>query len=369
MKKILLYTLLGSFMTLGATSCNSDDPDKASSKHDYTNDVFPPYLRTNAAATASISIDFPVATLGQAKIVDLKDYATYFHKNLGMTVDEAIDAMAENEVVLYNIQVSRGCWDLTAPNYGATGWAYNKNNAISTDDAAFTIDFDKANHRFILNTVGDLEAGTMANVNLGFAKNNVTDFDDYVRFSISLAVTDPSLVVASGSIAEEDYHFYPVIFEDYEEAIELNLGMTVKEFLKYYDASDSYDDDGNLEGDQLEVYLINSDGEWMTSANSSGAPNGYAANGRPRTTSGWMGWWLDKDLNITSWSPDGYPANFIYLEGGPDDESGTNTGKVCQRIGRAPGVATGTQTTVTFAITPSWDHSKSLTFIVSVSFE
>lgn len=369
MKKILLYTLLGSCLALGTASCNSDDPNKASSKHDYTNDVFAPYLRTNAAATAAVNVEFPVATLGQPKVIDLKDYASYFHKNLGMTVDEAITAMSDNEVVLYNILVNKGCWDLTAPNFGADGWAYNQSNAISADDAAFTVEFDKTNHSLILNTVGDLAAGTMASVNLGFAKNNVTDFDNYVRFAISLTVTDPSLVVARGSIANADYNFYPVIFEDYEDEIEINLGMSVKDFLKYFDVSDTYDADGNIDGDQIEIYLVNGDGEWVTESNFAGAPNGYASNGRPSTTSGWMGWWLDNNLNITTWSSTGYPENFIYLEGGPDDESGTNTKKMCERIGRAPGVASGTETTVTFAMTPSWDHSKYITFIVTVSFE
>lgn len=346
-------------MLLGMASCNSDDPNKATSKHDYTNDIFAPYLRTNASATAAVNVEFPVATLGQAKVIDLKDYAQYFHKNLGMTVDETLEAMENNQIVLYNIQVTKGCWDLTAPNYGANGWAYNINNAISTDDAAFTVELDKNRHSLILNTVGDLDAGTMANVNIGFAKNNVTDFDDYVRFALSLAVTDPSIILINGSVPAGDYSAYSVMFEDYADAIEFNLGLSLKEFCNYFEAGDVYDADGNLDGDQIEIYLVNGDGEWVTSANSSGAPNGYAANGRPFTTSGWMGWWLDSNLNITSWSDAGYPNNLLFIEGGDK----------CENIGRAPGVASGTSATVTFVFTPSWDHSKYLTIIASLSFE
>ena len=51
--------------------------------------------------------------------------------------------------------------------------------------------------------------------NLAFVKN----YDDYVRFSFTIMVTDPSLIMANVTIPEGDYNTYSVKYADYEHAI------------------------------------------------------------------------------------------------------------------------------------------------------
>ena len=60
-------------------------------------------------------MDFQMVKIDQPQYIYLKDYAPIFHKNLNMTVDEAIAAIENGTAVFANIKTSRQCWDLTPP--------------------------------------------------------------------------------------------------------------------------------------------------------------------------------------------------------------------------------------------------------------
>ena len=69
-------------------------------------------------------------------------------------------------------------------------------------------------------------------INVGFAINNGADFDDYIRFSFDVTVTDPSKIVISGTLAAGDYAGFSINFADYADAIEPCIGLSVDEFSK-----------------------------------------------------------------------------------------------------------------------------------------
>ena len=90
---------MASMLAFAGVSCNSDDPSDASTKHVYAEGEAP-YLRTNAAATTALEMDFQMVKIDQPQYIYLKDYAPIFHKNLNMTVDEAIAAIENGTAVL-----------------------------------------------------------------------------------------------------------------------------------------------------------------------------------------------------------------------------------------------------------------------------
>lgn len=291
MKKGYIYLLMTTLAFAGV-SCNSSDPDEAFSKHVYAEGEAP-YLRTNLAANATVDVEFPVARINQPVVINLKDYANFFHKNLNMTLDETLAKLDAGEVVFYNISVSRGAWDLTPPTItGAEGWYYNANSAICGEaDAMFSAELNRTAKTITVKALNEPEAGATAGINLGFAVKNGHDFDDYVRFSVNAAVTDPSLLMVSVSVPNESYGVGAFNFNDYDVTIQKAMNMTAKDFIKA------------LENDEVDVYLVKN-GERVL--NDDGT--------RPDYTSGAYGYWLDSDLNITGWDGAGYPANLIFLE-------------------------------------------------------
>ena len=336
MKKSYLF-IMASALALASVSCNSEDPTKASSKHIYAEGEAP-YLRTNVAATNTLNMNFQMAKIDQPQYINLKSYASSFHKNLDMTVDEAINGLYNGDVVFYTINAARQRWNLTESNYGEYGWYFRPSGVCDPEEANFTLSLDPQSKIVEIKAYGIPEVGTMVNFDFGFAKKNGKDFDDYVRFVVSSAVTDPSKVVITANIPAGGYNTYDINFKDYAETIMLCLGLDVDTFIKRFD------------NEEFEVYLVK-DGQRVT------GPDG----GVPGYTSGWLGYWLDSDGNITYWDGAGYPANMMFLEyaGG---------GYYC--LGNsASSTPTGTQATVTFDIVDSLNPDNFVQFIVAVTFD
>lgn len=344
MKKSIIY-FIGMALALGAASCNSDDPSDACDKHVYAEGEAP-YLRTNAAATNVAKIQIPVAKLGEAQYINLKDYATSFHKNLDMTVDEVMTAIGEGEVVVYNINSARQCWNLTAPTYGDNGWYYTSGGLVTTEDGdpMFTLSFDRAQKAFAINALDNAGAGTIATIDLGMAMNSGTDFDKYVRFNIIVEVTDPSIVECSGIVPAGDWESWSLDFNKYDEQLQAALGLSAKEFITLWQTCEPEFQWASVEQDPIQVYLIKN-GQRV--ADDSGF--------RPTTTTNFMGWWLDREQNIVSWGDDCY----IFLEGSDD----------AYNFGRHPNVESGVTATilVDFALTDDLDSH--ITFKVDLTFE
>lgn len=322
-----------------ATACNSDEPMDATSKHVYGENEAP-YLRTASGANATVNVEFPVMRIDQPATISLKQFATYFHKNLNMTVDEALNAMDSGDVVFYNVNSARGKWDLTPPTLGTTGWYYNSYNAIcQSEDAKFSIEFDRAAKNLVVRAVNRPAAGTLGTFSVGFAVKNGRDFDRYMRFTVNTSVTDPTIVAFSGSIPGGAYSACGYDFRKCEDQIVKCFGMTAKEFI------------AAIDNEEVVTFLMR-DGKRRT-------VNDDGVTTLPGTA-GYLGWWMDENLDPVSWNGSGYPANFVFCEYGGDG---------IFNFGRADKVASGTKTTVVvdFALKSNLDAH--ITLIASLVFE
>ncbi|VFB14447.1 Uncharacterised protein [Bacteroides heparinolyticus] len=327
MKKNFIYIVVSCFVLL-LTAC-STDPEDATGKHVYGENENP-YLKSNVNAVVATKAEFPISRL-VPKRVKLTDYADKFHTYLGMTVDETLSALSNGSVVFYPINVSRNCWNKTAPTKGTAGWYYNTAGGVSDAASGIAgIELDAASKELVLNVEEAAPVGTALSINVGFAINNGKDFDDYVRFSFDLTVTDPGRIVVSQTIPAGDYATFSINFADYTEVIESCMGMTVKEFSKAVLE--------DRETGSMAMYLVDSEGNW----NETGK---YTANG--------LGYWLTLDAQICNW---GDTAAFF-----------VETGDACVNIGRYPGIASGTVVKVSFVYTLKSDKSKFVAFIVTAT--
>lgn len=327
---------MASALALTSVSCNSEDPNEATSKHVYAEGEAP-YLRTNLNASNSLNMDFQMAKIDQPQYINLKDYASSFHKNLDMTVDEAINGLLNGDVVFYTINASRQKWNLIEPNFGDYGWYYRPSGVCNPEEADFTLSLDPDSKMIEIKAYGVPEVGTMLSFDFGFAKKNGKDFDDYVRFMVSSAVTDPSKVVLNANIPAGGYNTYSINLKNYAETIMLCLGLDVDTFIKRFD------------NEEFDVYLVK-DGQRVTGDD----------GGLPGYTSGWLGYWLDSEGNICYWDGAGYPNNMMFLEYGG--------GGIYNLGNSATSTPTGTQTTVIFDIVdPETDNF--MQFIVAVTFD
>ncbi|MFV0589167.1 DUF4859 domain-containing protein [Bacteroides reticulotermitis] len=331
MKKNLIYTLIGCFM-LAFAAC--DDIEDATSKHVYGENENP-YLKVNAAATVTTSLKFPVARF-EPQTLNLKDYAAKFHDYLGMTVDEAVSALADGSVVFYNINSSKGSWNKAAMTKGTTGWYYNTAGGVSEkENAIASLELDKDAKTLVVSMIDGAPVGTSLNLNVGFALNG-PDYDNYVRFSFTVTVTDPGRIIVTDNIPTGDYASFQIDFADHENVIVENLGMTLKEFTAA--CKDS-------EGD-IALYMVdNTTGAWDKE-------NAYTAGG-----SG-ISYWLDANCKVTTWNTAGFT---LFVETSDDGSF--------VAIGRAPAIASGTKINIRFVYASKSDDSKFIEFIVNATFD
>lgn len=344
MKKSYIY-ILASVMALGAVSCNSDDPNDATEKHVYAEGEAP-YLRSDADATATAHLLFTVSEIEKAQFLNLKDFAPFFHKNLDMTVDETISALNNGTVVMYNINTSRQVWDLTAPNFQGDGWYYTTGGQVASDasSAAFTAQLNQEAKAIEFHAMDGVGAGTMTTLDFGFAINNGKDLDKYVRFSVVMEVSDPSIVECEGIIPAGDYNAWSLNFTDYDAELQAALGIDAKEFIRLWGQCETEYQTDNRGDDPIQVYLMKN-GERVADS------DGF----RPKSTTNFMGWWLDRDQNIISYGDGCY----LFLEGSD----------TAYNFGRYVGIPSGESIVVLvdFALTENLDIH--ITFKVSLVFE
>lgn len=343
------YILLASVLALTMASCNTDEPNDACDKHEYAEGEAP-YLRSNPAATNAMEMVFQLAKIDQPQYINLKDYASCFHKNLNMTVDETLAALANGDVVFYPINTARQVWNLTAPTMGEYSWGYTSAGPLSaegfgetvdpvTPDFVMTLDTDKK--RIEIKAVGTPAIGTMVNMDFGFAEKKNSALDDYVRFSVTASVTDPSKIVLSANVPGEGYGYYSIKLKDFNENFSLAMGLSAAEVI---DA---------LENDKIDVYLCDADGNRITKEDGS----------RPDYTSGAYGYWINPDMQICGWNGAGYPANLMYLEYGGDG---------LYKLGNADASSltpTGTQVKLIFEFVSVDNPENFIQFIVAVTFD
>lgn len=328
MKKIFLYTMLAC-MAVSFGSC-SDDPMDATEKHVYGENENP-YLRTDASATIAYTAEFRKGHV-EAKSISLNDYAETIKTKLGMTVDELMSAVESGKAVFYNINTARGQWNKTAPTKGNSGWYYDASGLLcSQENQVASIELDKSSKSLVIDVPENSEAGVSLSANVGFAINNGKDYDNYVRFNLTIMVSDPSLIMANVTIPEGDYNTYSVKYSDYEKAIESCLGLTVKEL---NDAVAKQEND-------IALYMYNADGTWNTSA-------GY------NTDAGVIGFWCTKDGNVQNWG-----SGCLYFVQAVNGSL---------NIGRYEKVPSGTTSKVHCALVSKKDPSKYVEFVVNITF-
>ena len=332
MKKNILYIAMACF-ALGFTAC-SDDPEDAVSKHVYGPDEAP-YLRADADATVTLNAEFRKGHVA-AKTISLKDYAEQIQTNLKMTVDDMLAGLESGNVVFHSINSARGAWDMSAMTKG-NGWWYNNNGAVVNDSGVASIELDKVSKSLILDVPEGSAAGLSMTANVGFAVVNGKDYDQYVRFAVNFAVTDPGTIIKNITIPDGDYASYEFDLTSIEAAISACFGMTSAEFISLI--SDTEND--------IAMYLVDDEGNWDTDS--------------PYTAGG-IGFWVDVNNKVCNWSGDGYSAgNFYYIETHADNKS--------VGIGRAPGVPSGTVAKVHFVYASKTDSSQYVEFVLNATFE
>ncbi len=338
MKRNLIYLLIGCFMT-AFVACEDDILD-ATSKHEYSESENP-YLRPDADATLSTDLEFNAGHI-EADTIFLEDYADKFSEKMNMTVDQVISGLTNGSVVFYSINSARGYWDRTDPTKNNTGWYYNSAGGViaNADGYVATIDLDKTNKALIIDMADEVKAGTVLTLNVGFAINGV-DFDDYVRFSFSLSVTDPTIIMVSINIPEGDWANYGIKFNDYAPIIEMCMGMTVDEFLANLDYNGNT---GTPTEGSIHMYVINNKtGEWDETS-------GYTAE-KP-------GYWMNAEGVVCDYGATGYS---LYANTKNDDH--------VVYIGRAPALNAGTTFTISIGYKDTANENHHFRFIITATLE
>lgn len=330
-----IFTIAMAVLTLGLMSC-STDPEDACDKHVYGADESP-YLRTDANATITLNAEFRKGHISD-KVIYLKDHAEQIQAKMKMTVDDMLAGLETGKVVFCNINTARGIWNKAAATKGSSGWWYNNAGGVDTaEKGVASIELDKAQKALILSMPKESVAGVTTSANIGFAIDNGKDYDEYIRFSVNFAVTDPGTIVQSITVGAGDYNSYEFKLESCESAINACFGMTLSEFLS--EISDTQND--------IAMYLVDDNGNWDTGSS-------YTAGG--------IGYWVDVNYKVCSWSGDGYAAgNFFFIETHAEDKS--------IGIGRAPAVPSGSTAKIHFVYASKSDNSKYMEFVLNTTFE
>lgn len=229
MKKNILLALCCCSL-LAFTGC-SDDYTDATSKHIYGENENP-YLKTNTNAQVTSNVALEVNGK-HAYVLNLSDYTDKFEELMGMSADAAVAGLDTKATVFYPINTTRNQWLKTAYTKDGAGWYFNSvGQPCSADDAdgKATVTLDKTAKTLNVElTEGGIVAGTVLTLNVGFAVNG-PDYDDYVRFTFEVGVTDPTVSVVSVTFSSDNATVtLPV--EDYKENIETVFDMSIEEFL------------------------------------------------------------------------------------------------------------------------------------------
>lgn len=332
MKKNILLALCCCSL-LAFAGC-SDDYTDATSKHIYGENENP-YLKTNTNAQVTTNVALEVNGR-HAYVLNLSDYTDKFEELMGMSVDAAVAGLDTKATVFYPINMTRNQWLKTAYTKDGAGWYFNSvGQPCSADDAdgKATVTLDKAAKTLNVElTEGGIVAGTVFTLNVGFAVNG-PDYDDYVRFTFEVGVTDPTVSVVSVAFSS-DKATVTLPIEDYKENIETVFDMSIEEFLAK--AADNTD---------IKFCLADpSTGEW------SDMGENYTVNA--------PGYWMNTSGEAVSWGTDGYAA---YIEYHSSDEA-------CG-VGYNDGLAVGTTGKMNVGWVDMNDTSKYFRFVINYTVE
>jgi hypothetical protein len=332
MNKNLIYALIGCCM-LTITACNDSIMD-ATSKHVYSESESP-YLKVNNAAVVTKGMEFSVGHFS-AQTINLADYADKFKANMNMTVDQVINGLKNGTVVFYNINPTRNIWNKAAMTKGTTGWYYNSAGGVCTaTDEALTasIDIDTNMKTLIVNATDKAKAGTVMELNIGFAVVG-PDYDNYVRFKFNVSIVDPSIILANITIPEGDYNSFGIDFKQYAATIQTCMGMSVDEFLANLDSNT---------GKSIHMYSVDSNGNWDSTSAYTANPPGY---------------WMTSLGTVCKWNATGFT---FYAETNSDDKM--------LYVGRAPKIAAGSKYTISVGYKDTKNEKNFFRFIITATMK
>lgn len=336
--KNLIYILMGC-LVFTFVAC-SDDIEDAISKHVYGENENP-YLRTDADATVTTDMEFAVGHF-EAQTVKLADYANKFQEKMNMDVDQVINGLKDGSVVFYNISISKNSWDKTEMTKGTTGWYYNSAGGVTADDETkiVSLEIDTDAKTLIVSAEEQATAGTVLTFNVGFAVNG-PDYDNYVRFSLNVSVTDPSIIISSINIPDGDYASAGIDFNQYAETIQTCMGMSVEEFLANLDYNG---DSGEATDGKIHMYVVNPTTlEWDATSSYTAEPPGY---------------WLNAQGAVCNWGDTGYS---LYAN--------TKNADQTLYIGRAPGLTAGTKFTISVGYKDTTNENNFFRLIITATLE
>lgn len=340
MKRYILFVraaFVASAMALCLSAC-SDEPADAVSKHVYS-DTENVYLRTDASATVSLGAEFRKGHIAP-KTFSLKDYAEQIQTKTGMTVDDLVAGVDAGKVAFKCISTARAVWLNDAPGVNGAGWWFDASGAVSDQEKGVaTVELDKAARALVVTVPEDAAAGVAITANVGFAVINGTDYDRYVRFNVSVSVTDPGTVIKDVTIPAGDYASYELEFPGVDNAIQACFGMTSAEFMEKI---------SDPEG-PVAMYIVDEKGNWDKAS---------------QYTAGGIGYWMDKDNKVTTWKGGGWNDGNMYFIETHTTDGGNSVG-----IGRAPNVPSGTTTKAHFVYADKTDNSKFIEFVLNLTFE
>lgn len=337
MKRNIIYSLIGCFIFFSCT----DSIEEATNKHAYSENENP-YLKVNTDAVATNDIEFAVGHF-EAQTIKLTDYADKFEKNMNMTVDQVINGLKDGTVVFYNISPSKNCWNKAAMTKGSTGWYYNSAGGVcEANDTSQTVSLDiNADAKTLsINANEAAVAGTVLSFNVGLAVNG-TDYDNYVRFTFNVSVTDPSIILTNISIPNGDYESYGIDFSQYAETIQTCMRLSVSDFFSNLD----YDGDtGEATDGSIHMYMVNpTSGTWdVTSSYTAEAP----------------GYWINNQGAVCNWGDTGYT---FYAN--------TKNKDKMLYVGRAPGLTVGTKYTISVGYKDTKNENNFFRFIITATLE
>ncbi|MCG6188629.1 DUF4859 domain-containing protein [Maribellus maritimus] len=341
MKRNFIYIIITSFIFL-FSACD-DVIEDATSKHIY-GDNENPYLRVDVGATVITDMEFEKGYV-EPDTLNLNDYADVFQEKMNMTVDQVLSSLEDGSVVFDNINITRNIWTKAEKTNNSSGWYYNSAGGLcSADDPAQTasIELDKANKSIIVDMNEAVRAGIVLNLNVGFALDG-PDYDDYVRFSFNLSVTDPAVIIVSVNIPAGDYVNTGINFADYAENIQTTMGMSVTEFFANLDYNG---DTGAPTEGTIHMYVVdNETEEWDETSDYTAEAPGY---------------WLNAEGEVSNWTNTGEGFN-IYANTKP-------TGYVLF-IGRAPGLAAGSSYTFSIGYRDTENLENHFRFVITATLE
>lgn len=330
MKKKYIFTIFASCVLLMLPACSNDYED-ASTLHVYGPDENPP-VKADPSVTASRAFEMEAGQTDPI-VINIADYDDMIQSALGISSQELASKIG-SEYVVAPINPNRMVWLKTAPNTGDKyGWYVSKTgNVCNQDDKNLygKVVYNESAQK--LEFYIDPNGGGSVPVQIGFAKNDV-NYNKHVRFIFNVTAYDKSFAFLNFTIPAGDYNAYSLTLDEVAENIDYVFGLTPDGFKSA------------MANGTIAIYMIDH------------ASNSPIWDGTSTANNG--GYWCSADGNILSWGE----GCAYFIEPWLDDDP------PCFGIGRYPGIEPGTVHSIKFAAADVNDHSKTLSFFITATYE